>query len=214
MGNNKAEAFLITLEEHQLGHDLRLDSDTATVSDMLEALATFASQRLYKCRGCDGCCHERAPLTALDIPALAELLPAGKYPAQAACSAFADVFVDKDGIVDITLRRDEDGACLFLHKESKSCQHWPARPFVCRSHYCLPRSERLEALRAAIVNNGEDELIRVLIAEQTAGAAPILPQTLDAANYPPNPAFAGDKWQEIAIKKLVPAKLWRKLREL
>jgi hypothetical protein len=209
----KAEVFLLTLTEHQLGHDLRLTSDSASVADVLAALAAFAAERLADCRGCDGCCYERAPLTAPDAAALATLLPAGSYPAQAACRAYAEVFSDKSGAVDITLRRDAEGACLFLHKEGKFCQNWQARPFVCRSHFCLPRSTRLEALRGVIANRGEDELIRLLLTEQAAGAPPLLPPGLDPAHYPPDPAFAKGGWETILIKDIVPPELWRELRE-
>lgn len=214
MTMHKAEAFLITLEEHQLGHDLRLHSDNATVADVLESLAAFAQERLHECRGCDGCCYERAPLTAPDIPALATLLPAGNFPAQAVCRAFAEVFTAQNGIVDITLRRDEAGACLFLQKESKCCQNWLERPFVCRSHFCLPRSSRLEALRAAIVNRGENELIRLLLAEEAAGAPSFLPPGIDPSHYPPDPAFAAGKWRNISVKDVTSPKLWRKLRDI
>lgn len=213
MEKAKAEVFLITLEEHQLGHDIRISSDITSVGDVLTALAAFAGDYLADCRGCDGCCHERAPLTAPDIAALAALLPDTPYPAQAVCQAFAKVFTDNSGIVDITLRRDEKGACLFLDNEGKYCQNWPTRPFVCRSHFCLPRSARLEALRAAIANRGEDELVRLLLAEQAAGAPLLLPPHLDPAHYPPDPAFASGNWQEILIKEVVPPELWRELRK-
>jgi Fe-S-cluster containining protein len=212
MANAKAEVFLLTLAEHQLGHDLRILSESASVADVLAALAAFAAERLADCRGCDGCCYERAPLTAPDITALAALLPAAVYPAQAVCRAFAEIFTDKNGIVDITLRRDEEGACLFLHKKGKYCQNWQARPFVCRSHFCLPRSARLEALRGAIANRGEDELIRLLAAEQVAGAPPLLPPEIDPAHYQPDPDFAPDGWESILIKDIAPPELWRELR--
>ncbi|MCL1906289.1 MAG: YkgJ family cysteine cluster protein [Clostridiales bacterium] len=208
-----AEVFLITLEEHQLGHDLRLFSDKATVGDVLEALAAFAAERLADCRGCDGCCHERAPLTAPDVLALSALLPAGEYPLQAACLAYAEVFADKNGIVDITLRRDAEGGCLFLNKEGKYCKNWAARPFVCRSHFCLPRSSRLEDLRAAIANRGENELIRLLLEEQAAGAPAFLPLTAELSQYPPDTAFAAGGWEAIRVKDIVPPKLWPELRE-
>jgi Fe-S-cluster containining protein len=213
MSNPKAEVFMITLEEHQLGHDIRICSESASVADVFEALAAFAQKYLEDCHGCDGCCHERAPLTAPDIAALAALLPAAAYPAQAVCRAFADIFIDKKGIADITLRRDEKGACLFLHEEEKYCQNWQARPFVCRSHFCLPRSTRFGALRAAIANRGEDELLRLLLAEQTAGAPPLLPATLAPALYPPDPAFAPGRWEAILVKDLVEPDLWRELQK-
>ncbi|MCL1816198.1 MAG: YkgJ family cysteine cluster protein [Clostridiales bacterium] len=200
---NNAEVFLITLNDQQLGHDLRINSDSATVADVLRALADFAQKNMADCRGCDGCCHERAPLTAPDIHALSLLLPSGEYPFGAACRAFADVFVDQEGIVDITLRRDKKGSCLFLNKEHKYCHNWDVRPFACRSHFCLPRSAHLEALRAAIINRGEDELIRFLLLEQYNGAPPILPPTIDIAHYPPDPAFTSYCWEEILIKDIV-----------
>jgi len=213
MTDIKAEAFLITFEENQLGHDIRILDEKATVADVVEALAAFARQRLYDCRGCDGCCYERAPLTSPDISALAALTPNGSNPAQAVCRAFAEISTDQTGIVDITLKRDADGACIFLDKESKNCANWPARPFVCRSHFCLPKSERLQKLREEITNRGENELIRLLLAEQAAGAPPMLPRSLRAADYPPDAAFANNHWENVAVKDIVPQKLWMELRK-
>ncbi|MCL2496819.1 MAG: hypothetical protein FWF04_05325, partial [Clostridiales bacterium] len=125
MTYNKAEAFLITFEENQLGHDIRIRDKEATVGDVLEALTAFAHQHLYECRGCDGCCYERAPLASPDISILAALTPTSPNPTQAVCRAFADITIDQAGIVDITLKRGEDGACIFLNKEGKYCVNWP-----------------------------------------------------------------------------------------
>jgi len=211
MTNPKTEVYLLTLGEHQLGHDLRITSDSATVADVLAALADFALNKLADCRGCDGCCYERAPLTAPDIAALAG--SGAPYPLQEACRAFASIHMGKDTIVDITLKRDEDGACLFLNKEGKYCQNWQSRPFVCRSHFCLPRSDRLEALRAVIANRGEDELIRLLLDEEAAGAPPLLPPGLEPNHYPPDPAFATGEWETIFIKEIASPELWQELRK-
>lgn len=213
MSHKKAEVFLTTFDKYQLGHDIRILAESATVEDMLEALSAFALQYLADCRGCDGCCHERVPLTAPDVEALAALLPGPDYPAQAVCTAFADINVDKAGIIDITLKRDADGACVFLHKQGKYCRNWQVRPFVCRSHFCLPKSERLIALRSQIANRGENELIRRLLAEENAGAPPLLQPELPPADYPLDQAFAAGGWDAIRVKEITPEALWQLLKQ-
>lgn len=213
MTHKKADVTLTTFDKYQLGHDLHILAENAVVEDVLDALAAFAQSYLSDCQGCDGCCHERVPLTAPDIAVMAALLPPATHTAVEVCSAFTDINVDKAGIVDITLKRDEDGACIFLHKEGKYCQNWQARPFVCRSHFCLPKSPRLIALRSVIVNSGENELIGQLLAEQAAGAPPLLPPEIKAQDYPPEPALAANSWQGIRVKDIVPEDLWQMLRE-
>ena len=50
----------------QMAYDLAVLQPEATVGDYLTGLAEFQAATLADCKGCDGCCHERAPLTIAD----------------------------------------------------------------------------------------------------------------------------------------------------
>ncbi len=70
-----------------------------------------------------------------------------------------------NGGLDIYLKRGADSACMFLDKAKKECKKHTARPLVCRTHTCLPKSYCALELRGAVVNMLEDELVRRLLAE-------------------------------------------------
>lgn len=216
--DKKIEVFLIETPDPILGGvlgcDLLVTDAAATVADLLDALDEFAAARLSDCQGCDGCCQERAPILSTDIPALASLLRVSPWPAHAVVERFGSLQV-KDGVSDIFLRREADGVCANLDRRSRTCRIWPKRPFVCRSHFCLPRSFILERLRQDIANLGLNELTRLLLAEEAAGAPPLggsdLRHLLKAADYEEN-AFSGkSSYQQILLKDCVSPSLWRKL---
>jgi hypothetical protein len=199
--------------EDSLGCDIKINSDDATLADLLQAQQEFATAYLEDCRGCDACCQERAPLIAADIPALAALLPPSPYPATGVCAAYAELALDDNGVLDICLRRGETGACCLLDLQQHICCEHPARPFVCRSHFCLPRSDALAALREEVINMGENELARLLLAEKALGAPPLpdgnLLARLAAADYPPNPMSGQDSYAQIRIRDVISQELWR-----
>lgn len=208
-------SFTDALLGETLALDVRVMDENATLADLLAALDAFAAERFADCRGCDGCCHERAPLIAADLPALAALLPAAEAPAHAVCAAFASLTVDKNGAADITLQRTPGGACRFLHLEEKYCRIWPSRPFVCRSHFCLPRSVRFSDLRESIVNSGENELTRLLLAEEAIGAPPLsapLAAQLDPTDYPRTSVSDQLSYAALRLRDCVPGELWQRLR--
>lgn len=200
-----------------LGCDIAVPDDTAALSDFLTAMDSFAAQYLADCRGCDGCCRERAPLIAADIPALAQLLPDSEFPAHAVCRHFATLEINRDGAVDIYLRRNLDGSCCLLDQDKKICLEHCSRSFVCRSHFCIPRSKAISDLRAEIVNAGEDELIRLLLAEESSGAAPLtdepLRQLIAAADYPPNPQSHKQSYNQIILKDALSPELWQSIKK-
>ncbi len=212
--------FLVSQADDLLGEtfamDLRILDAQATLADFLAELEAFAAQHLADCRGCDACCQERAPLIAADIPALAKLLPASPFPAHSVCAAFAELSVT-EGVSDIQLKRSHDNACGFLDRKGRFCQAHPSRPFVCRSHFCLPRSPRIEALRESIVNLGENELTRLLLAEEALGAPPLdglpLSQRLEPTDYQQSPQRDCQTYGEILLKNNVSAELWSALTE-
>ena len=181
-----------------LAMDLRITHPDATLADLLSAEDTFAAAHLADCKGCDGCCQERAPLIAADIPALCSLLSAPPFPVHAVCEAFAEIYVE-DGICDIAFRRDA----------------WQERAFVCRSHFCLPRSAVFSQLREEIVNMGENELTRLLLAEEANGALPLTPVSLkelvDPTDYPENPMSGKTSYDQIRLADVLSPALWAEL---
>ena len=209
-------SFADALLGETLAMDVRILAEEATVEDFLTALDQFAAAQLADCRGCDGCCHERAPLIAADIPRLAGLLAPSAAPAHMVCSNLALLTVNADGAADITMRRQADGACSSLQRTEKFCCIWQARPFVCRSHFCTPRSPRFSDLRESIVNRGENELTRLLLAEEAAGAAPLpegaLAARLNPADYAISPISGKLSYASLKIRDCVDDDLWQRLR--
>ena len=217
--SEKIDVFLINSTDPILGEvlgcDLRIIDQAATVADLMDALDEFAARHLADCKGCDGCCQERAPLLSVDIYALSALLPQPlPWLAHEVIERFGELRVE-DGVSDIILRRDADSVCAQLERRKLCCTIWPYRPFVCRSHFCLPRSVFLETLRQDIANLGLNELTRLLLAEEAAGAPPIggvaLNEQLAESDYTPS-AFTGKTdYAEIRLKDCVEPGLWQEL---
>ena len=115
--------------------------------------------------------------------------------------------IDQDGLVDIYFQRDENNACCLLDLKNKCCTQHNSRAFVCRSHFCIPRSAVFEDFREEIVNGGENELIRLLLAEEANGAPPLgskkLSQLLSHLDYPPNCQSDKKTYKEIILKNCI-----------
>jgi len=208
----KVRVFLINFDDQSLGYDLEICDQDATVGDYMAALDDFAAAHLADCRGCDACCWERAPLTSVDIGPLSTLLPPSPYPAHAVVEAFATLFISKDKVGDIYLKRGHDNACIFLDKKAKRCLDHQERPFVCRTHFCLPKTRRAQALRGAIVNMGENELIRLLLAEEASGAKELIGNSLAKKDYPLCPISGISQYQDMPIRLIASPALWRELQ--
>ncbi len=193
----------------QWGYDLQISDPDLTAATYLTAQAAFCGQQMAACRGCDGCCHERAPLIAADLPVLGSLLPASPFPAQAVVSAFGQIAISPEGAVDICLRRPA-GDCLFLNQGEKCCRQHAQRPLVCRSYFCLPQSPRAHALREALINWGEDRLVTLLLAEEAQGGASLLPG-VTAADYPPYGPECHLGYERILLRKVCSPELWQEL---
>jgi len=204
-----------------LAYDVQILQPEATVGDYLQALQEFQARTLADCKGCDGCCHERAPLTIADWQ-LAQ--PAGQNePGQTpglTDEALAAWLLKWGELhfygqaIDLTLPRTPAGACRFLDERQKCCAVHPQRSFTCRTHCCLPKTERAEALRAALINAGEDELVRRLLqiapdkrpwADRLAGCR--------LEDYAPNAfsALPPADWPKARLQALLDAELWREL---
>ncbi|MCW2277421.1 YkgJ family cysteine cluster protein [Heliophilum fasciatum] len=168
------------------GYDVPAASNDATVADYVRAVEAFCADVAWTrlrgkepgrlcagwadCEGCSGCCRERIPLTIADAINLARAWqkqrgqssePVAWTAVLEALGQWAEVEVI-DGAVDIRLRRDEQGWCLFFDGAAGRCREHPWRPLVCRTFFCTVSSHRADRLRQRIVNAGEDELVRQL----------------------------------------------------
>lgn len=195
----------------QLAYDVQVLQPDATVGDYLAGVCAFQAEHLADCKGCDGCCHERAPLTICDWQ-LAHAEQAEPSPEELAQWLKEWAALSFCGpAIDLTLKRTPEGACQFLDNAAKCCRIHQQRSFTCRSHCCLPKTRRAELLRGAIINAGEDELVRQLLqlpkdkqpwAEQLANCR--------LEDYAPN-AFSAlplKNWAEAPLRELAGQSLW------
>lgn len=116
--------------------------------------------------------------------------------------------------VDITLRRHDDGTCVFLDTAKGLCLNYGQRPLVCRTYFCCPTTKRARLLREAIVNRGQDELVRLILQETGADKFPVNEADapdLRPADWPRN-AFTGRRdYSEVLLKEVLSPKLWPKV---
>jgi len=215
------QVFLAVFEDDAVGYDLEVTGKNATVQDYLNALNRFQEEHVASCRGCDGCCWERIPLTSIDVqnyladPEIkASLAPDGlliKSFVEQYCHIFC-----QGPAVDISLGRRADGACIFLNTAEKTCARHPLRSLVCQTFICLPHSERAGRFRDILLNTGEDELVREYLIQVkqagqklkiNAGKNP----TPSLEDYPPTPFSGKTTYHQVKIKSIVPAQLWKEL---
>ncbi len=210
-----------------LGVDLAVYSEEATVGDYCRAIEDYILCGSYErkraqpgtCEGCDICCHERIPLTSIDVLGLKE---------QVASSLglvldLADIFqrftyIAVSGrVVDISLSRQQDESCIFLNNETKKCLQYEKRPFVCRTYLCTNSSGRLAGLRDSIVNSGEDELVRMwLLTAKDNGYImhEASEPAVSTADWPENVWTGKRSFAEVVIKEIVSPSLWADLFEI
>lgn len=197
------------------GYDVAVIRGTATVQDYLNAVnhaflyADLARRRNTgeDCLGCDRCCAERVPLTIVDCFQLMSALEPRSL--NAFLSLYTTVKVTGP-VVDITLRLLGDGYCTFLNRETRTCRVYPVRPFVCQSFRCCPATRRALALREAVVNKGEDELVRRWLktlrithyAERSS---------VKEADWPKTPFCGKRRYDLVPLRGVLSEKLWREL---
>jgi hypothetical protein len=115
-------------------------------------------------------------------------------------------------VVDITLRLLADGYCAFLERKNRTCRVYQVRPFVCRTYRCCPATPRALALREAVVNKGEDELVRRWL------------KTLRVMHYAERPAVNEADWPKtsfsgkrryglVPLRGVLPERLWHELKQ-
>jgi len=216
----------ITIQPYQAkgctGLDVRINDEGATVQDYTEALDDYIISGQYRrqrstsanCEGCDICCQERIPLTSVDVLIL---------KGQVAPELSVNEFIQRYGYVsvsgpaaDISLGRDWQDRCLFLHPETGKCRNYAARPLVCRTYICTPLSPRAGKLRETLVNLGMDELVRLMLAASPEGQYP-----LHEADEPelvredwPESLWTGiTDYSQLRLKDILPAKLYAELRK-
>jgi len=152
-----------------IGYDIQIINEQASLQDYLEALnkhileaeLTRTRQKVNHCEGCDSCCSERIPLTIIDVYMLQQGLMVQGETRTLAEIIRRYAYVQAEGrAVDITLARNENGKCVFLNPDTKKCRIYPFRPLVCQTFICCPVSLRARRLREAVVNQGEDQLVK------------------------------------------------------
>lgn len=221
----KIKISLCPLDEYSFAYDVRVLAADLTVGEYMDALDDFQARTLADCYGCDGCCHERVPLSWPDyfLSGRSETESLGEWLLRVGELSFWGE------AVDLTLKRTEDGSCHLLDVEAKCCTDHLGRTFTCRTHCCLPKTERAEALRAAVINAGEDELVRRMLAlGDRPWAAELAAKGVDAADYAAN-GFSDisdgsdikennigennikENWRAAKIIDLVEPELWQKL---
>jgi Fe-S-cluster containining protein len=206
------------------GYDIRILSNTATVQDYLDAINKAIENNCFyrsravsitDCAGCDLCCAERAPLTWVDLCRLREYSGDSSATVQALLDRFGYVVVDGP-VVDIMLKRGQDNRCILLDRKTKLCAAYMFRPLVCQTFICCALSRRAELLREAVVNKGEDELVRQWLWEARASKRnPLIHEGYrakpDLRDWPSTPFAGRVGYQEVFLKDICPEKLWREL---
>ncbi len=210
----------------QLGYDVRLSHPGATVEDYRQALNRWSDTacwhrsrqpELNDCVGCSRCCQERIPLTVVDLEQLRQNLSLPLKSVITAVEMWGHAAA-QGPVADITLKRQANGACLFLDPQSYRCKIYAFRPLVCETFICCPSTLRAQQLREAVVNRGEDELIRQwLLALSAKGVNIEQNPPVDAGrnvrlslkDWPATP-FSGDrKFSGVRLKDLCEPDLWR-----
>jgi Fe-S-cluster containining protein len=184
-------------------YDVRVLQPDATAGDFEAACDQVFSQEQRgmrygrECIGCHNCCRDRIPVTSIDVLRLREATgTTSDLP------GWSESYLDlsRDGkCIDLTLKVRKDRICQFWQKENGRCRVYLQRAFACRSYICSPMSHRLKMLRSEIINQGEDELVRLTV----AGAA---------KEYQQRSCFTGIvDYRRLPLKKACSPQLWHYL---
>jgi len=207
------------------GLDILIADHKSSVADYLSAVDEFApvgrsrNKLSSGCFGCFACCQERIPLTSIDYEQIFShhLIKSVEHNWPR--------FLDKISLitvvgrrVDITLRLDRGGMCIFLDRNKGLCTIYPIRPLVCRTYICAPLSKNAADLRELIVNQGEDELVRLWLEDALhAEAMPVYHEGDQAdiriEDWRENPFSGKKEYRDILLKDLCPPGLWRRLTQ-
>lgn len=205
--------------QHQAVEVIIHDSE-ASVADYLLSLddfilnGDFIRNRSFKtgCEGCDICCKERIPLTAIDVLVLkAKVAP--DIALKDFLMRYTYVYIEGNA-VDISLARDSRGNCLFLDEKTGRCRYYQARPLVCRTYICTSISKNADELRDIIVNGGEDELVRLWLKNGDAVNTVVheaLEPDVDPEDWPESAWTNKKDYTQIKLKDIIPFELWKKI---
>ncbi|NLI12207.1 YkgJ family cysteine cluster protein [Pelotomaculum propionicicum] len=204
-------------EKH--GYDLVITDNQATVQDYLNALNRAIEQSLFSCyrknalpvcAGCGACCVDTVSLTRIDILNLREHLRVNQETLQQ--------FLERGGYiqpgwrwVDFTLRKGEDGLCVFQDRESRLCSIHPARPLVCRLYTGCPCTRRADKVRNCIVRMAKHDLVSKWLTQDAEKG--VTTAFHEGCQPRPKPnAFSGKKnYRQVLLKDLLPPELWRQI---
>ena len=211
--------YLKEFAKNQFGYDLLLENAEETLGDYVDALNDFQNNTMAECRGCDGCCYERIPLTVADF-ALAKGLTAKLAAKTEAEVTLADWLRETAEIhlageaIDIVLKRNDDYSCYFLNKEKQECREHIYRSLVCQTHCCLPKSQIAIDIRGDIINAGEDELCRRLLSLNKNPWQDLLKEC-KIDDYPQSgfSEVEPQNWRNIPLKSIISPENWQILTE-
>lgn len=215
------------------GYDVIINSEIASVQDYLDALnnavldleLTRTREKTGLCMGCDGCCGERIPLTMVDLERISEsprvsgLISSEELSyeekLQRILRRFGHIYVNGRA-VDITLRLTPENKCIFLNQDTRTCSIYQHRPFVCQTFICCPASREALALREALVNAGEDELVRRWINRARDMENDFWFDDADAPDivledWKTGPFSGKNRYSELLLKEVLPGDLWAQL---
>lgn len=209
--------YLQEFEDDQFGYYLVADP-ADTLGDYVDEITRFMDEMMTECRGCDGCCFERIPLTIADFyiakPLIARLT--GKALEDVTITDWlqevAEIHVEPCGSIDIVLKRNEDDSCRFLNTDKQECSEHLWRPLVCRTHYCLSKALSAIDMRGDIINAGEDELCRQLLTTPNHPWQELLAECR-LEDYAEN-GFSHvnrENWRDIPLESIVSAENWQKV---
>lgn len=221
MNNLKVIAKLIAIDG-KYGYQIIIKSKDASVEDYLQAINTFIDQNKYfrtrndveNCEGCKFCCNERIPITNIDIIKMKDHSIITYEGLKDIIKNWCHVYLDGP-VVDITLARKKNKNCIFLDEESYRCKIYTNRSLVCQTFICCPVDEPSGSLRDAIVNMGEDQLVRDWLLSHRNGEM----MHIDDANEPEisledwhNNCFANKtNYNDVLIRDIIDNELWNKL---
>lgn len=211
----------VAVLSREKGYEVSIRGSGAVLWDYARAMEAFIDKNEYRrlraetdqCKGCDVCCRERAPLTAVDLRVLKE--QAGQdLDWRAFFQRYTTVCVFA-GAVDIVLARDGDDNCIFLDSGKGLCRVYPYRPLVCRTYICARASSAAQLFRSSVVNGGEDAAVRLWYA-QTAEGGLVVHECDDfdpgSLEIPPEGAWsAGEGYGHIFIREVISEELWKRL---
>lgn len=205
------------------GYEVIVHDEQATVQDYLDNLNEFIEAGALTrtrgdssfCKGCDACCHERIPLTLVDVKELKQAVDHQEGPINSTVSRHCHVTVE-GAAVDIALAGGVDGQCIFLSEETGCCTIYNHRPLVCQTYICCPTSKAAKQLRSLIVNLGEDELVRTWLREIEEGLGTLViheayDPEIDLQDWQENKFTGIYKYADLRLIDLCPKTLWEDL---